>query len=61
MTIENAINITNRATINKYAIGAFNITSFVQMKAIIETNAAFNVPVIVQVSVAPSKFYTPEE
>jgi tagatose 1,6-diphosphate aldolase GatY/KbaY len=41
----------------KYAVGAFNITSLVQMQAVVETAVAKRAPLIIQTSVKPSKFY----
>ena len=49
-----------KASQEKYAVGAFNITSVVQMVAVIEAAAERNAPVIVQTSVTPAKFLKPE-
>lgn len=60
MTIVSAKKMLVKASEEKYAVGAFNITSVVQMVAVIETAAEKNAPVIVQTSVTPAKFLTPE-
>jgi fructose-bisphosphate aldolase class II len=49
-----------KASREKYAVGAFNITSIVQMAAVIEAAQEKNAPVIVQTSVTPAKFLKPE-
>jgi fructose/tagatose bisphosphate aldolase len=43
------------ATERRYAVGAFNVTSLVQMKAAIEATSGRKAPVIVQTSVKPSQ------
>jgi ketose-bisphosphate aldolase len=48
------------ATKGKYAVGAFNITSLVQMEAILDVASQKKAPVIIQTSVKPAKFYRPE-
>jgi len=48
------------ATAGGYAVGAFNVTNLVQMKAVIETASRLGAPVIVQTSVTPSRFLGPE-
>lgn len=58
MSIVNAKEIMIEATKGKYAIGAFNITSLVQMVAVVETAVDKKAPVIIQTSVKPSKFYS---
>jgi ketose-bisphosphate aldolase len=45
---------------NHYAVGAFNITSLVQMEAVVEAAIENRAPVIIQTSVKPSKFYGKE-
>jgi tagatose 1,6-diphosphate aldolase GatY/KbaY len=57
MSIVNAKEILIEATQGKYAVGAFNITSLVQMKAVIDIASQKKAPVIVQASVKPAKFY----
>lgn len=49
-----------KASKNKYAVGAFNITSIVQMEAVIEAAFDKNAPVIIQTSVTPARFLKPE-
>ncbi|HEX7585071.1 MAG TPA: class II fructose-bisphosphate aldolase [Prolixibacteraceae bacterium] len=60
MTIVSAKEMLVKASQEKYAVGAFNITSVVQMVAIIEAALEKNAPVIIQTSVTPAKFLTPE-
>jgi len=60
MTIVSAKKMLVKASEEKYAVGAFNITSVVQMVAVIEAAAEKNAPVIVQTSVTPANFLTPE-
>jgi len=45
------------ATQGKYAVGAFNITSLVQLQAVIEAASERRSPVMIQTSVKPSQFY----
>lgn len=49
-----------KASKNKYAVGAFNITSIIQMEAVIEAALDKNAPVIIQTSVTPAKFLKAE-
>jgi len=60
MTIVSAKKMLLKASEEKYAVGAFNITSVVQMVAVIEAASEKNAPVIVQTSVTPAKFLKPE-
>ncbi len=60
MAIVSAKEMLFKASKEKYAVGAFNITSFVQMAAVIECAAEKNAPVIVQTSVTPARFLKPE-
>ena len=60
MTIASAKEMLFRASKEKYAVGAFNITSVVQMGAVLEAAVAKNAPVIIQTSVTPAKFLKPE-
>jgi tagatose 1,6-diphosphate aldolase GatY/KbaY len=60
MSIVNAKEILIEATEGKYAVGAFNITSLVQMEAVIAIASEKRAPVIVQTSVKPAKFYHPD-
>jgi len=60
MAIVNAKEMLLKATAEKYAVGAFNITNLIQMEAVVETAIDLNAPLIVQASVAPSKFLRPD-
>jgi len=60
MSIVNAKEIMLEAAENHYAVGAFNITSLVQMEAVVEAAIENRAPVIIQTSVKPSKFYGKE-
>ena len=60
MPIVNAKEMLLKATAEKYAVGAFNVTNFIQMKAVVQAAIEKNSPVIIQTSVTPSKFRQPE-
>lgn len=60
MAIVSAKEMLIKASEEKYAIGAFNITSIIQMEAIIEVAVEKKAPVIIQTSVTPAKFLKPE-
>ena len=60
MAIVSAKEMLFKASKEKYAVGAFNITSVVQMAAVIEAAVEKNTPVIIQTSVTPAKFLKPE-
>ena len=60
MTIATAKEMLIEATRGKYAVGAFNITSLVQLEAVVDAAAETKSPVIIQTSVKPSQFYKPE-
>ena len=60
MAIVTAKEMVTKASIEKYAVGAFNITSLVQMEAAIEAALEKNAPLIIQTSVTPAKFLKPE-
>jgi len=60
MAIVSAKEMLFKASKEKYAVGAFNITSVVQMAAVIEAAQEKSAPVIVQTSVTPAKFLKPE-
>ncbi len=60
MPIVNAKDMLLKATAENYAVGAFNVTSFIQMKAVVQTAIEKNSPVIIQTSVTPSKFRQPD-
>jgi len=49
-----------KATKEKYSVGAFNITNIIQMEAVVEAAVEKKAPLIIQVSVAPSKFLKPK-
>ncbi|HEY60304.1 MAG TPA: class II fructose-bisphosphate aldolase [Anaerolineae bacterium] len=56
MSIANIKELLIKASKENYAVGAFNITSLVQMEAIIEAAVDRKAPVIIQTSVTPVKF-----
>jgi ketose-bisphosphate aldolase len=60
MSIVSAKNILLKATYEKYAVGAFNITNIIQMEAVVEAAEKNKAPLIIQVSVAPTKFIGPK-
>ena len=60
MPVVNAREILLKATKGKYAVGAFNVTSLVQMAAVVQAAAAKKAAVIIQTSVSPAKFFGPE-
>jgi len=60
MSIANAKDMLIKATRGKYSVGAFNVTSLVQMEAVIEAAANKKAAVIIQTSVGPAKFFKPE-
>jgi len=60
MAIVNAKEILLKATKEKYSVGAFNITNIIQMEAVVEAATEKKAPLIIQVSVAPSKFLKPK-
>jgi ketose-bisphosphate aldolase len=49
-----------KATVEKYAVGAFNCTNLIQMEAVVEAAVELKAPLILQASVAPSKFLGPK-
>jgi tagatose 1,6-diphosphate aldolase GatY/KbaY len=55
MSIVNARDLLFKATRERYAVGAFNVTSLVQMEAVVEAHIERKAPVIIQTSVAPTK------
>jgi tagatose 1,6-diphosphate aldolase GatY/KbaY len=59
MSIVTAKEMLIEATKGKYAVGAFNITSLVQLEAVVEAAVETKSPVIIQTSVKPSQFYKP--
>ena len=56
MPIVTAKEIMFEAAEGKYAVGAFNITNLIQMEAVVEAAIDKKAPLIIQTSVAPSKF-----
>jgi ketose-bisphosphate aldolase len=60
MAIVNVKEMLLKATAEKYAVGAFNCTNLIQMEAVVEAAVEANAPLIVQASVAPSKFLSPQ-
>jgi tagatose 1,6-diphosphate aldolase GatY/KbaY len=55
MSIVNARDLLFKATRERYAVGAFNVTSLVQMEAVVEAHVERKAPVIIQTSVAPTR------
>lgn len=49
-----------KATSEKYAVGAFNVTNLIQLEAVVEAAVERKAPLIIQISTAPSKFLKPE-
>jgi len=60
MAIVHAKEMLLKATAEKYAVGAFNCTNLIQIEAVVEAAVELNAPLILQASVAPSKFLRPE-
>lgn len=60
MAVVNAKEILIKATVERYAVGAFNVTNIIQMEAVVEAAVGRNAPLIIQTSVTPSKFLGPE-
>lgn len=60
MAITSAKQILLDAAEGRYAVGAFNITNFVQMEAVVEAAVDKKAPLIIQTSVTPSKFLGPD-
>jgi tagatose 1,6-diphosphate aldolase GatY/KbaY len=60
MPIVNAKEMLLRATEERYAVGAFNVTNLIQLEAVVETATERKAPLIIQTSVTPSKFLKPE-
>ncbi|NLZ05959.1 MAG: class II fructose-bisphosphate aldolase [Phycisphaerae bacterium] len=56
MAVVSAKKMLLKATEGKYAVGAFNVTNIVQMKAVIEAAQGKRAPLILQTSVAPVRF-----
>jgi tagatose 1,6-diphosphate aldolase GatY/KbaY len=60
MPIVNAREMLLKATEEKYAVGAFNVSNFIQMQAVVQAAVNNKSPVIIQTSVTPSLFRQPE-
>jgi ketose-bisphosphate aldolase len=60
MAIVNTKEILLKATKEKYSVGAFNITNIIQMEAVVEAVVEKKAPLIIQISVTPSKFLKPK-
>jgi ketose-bisphosphate aldolase len=60
MSIVNAKDMLLKATREKYAVGAFNITNLIQMEAVVTAAVDKKSPLIIQTSVTPSKFLNPD-
>ena len=60
MSIVNIKEMLIKATEEKYSVGAFNITNIIQMEAVVEAAVNRKTPLVIQVSVAPSKFIGPD-
>jgi len=60
VSIVNAKEMLLKATKEKYSVGAFNITNIIQMEAVVEAAVEKKAPLIIQVSVTPSKAIGPK-
>lgn len=60
MATANAGEILLEAAEGKYAVGAFNITNFIQMEGVVQAAVDKKAPLIIQTSVTPSKFLGPD-
>lgn len=60
MTVANAKRMLTNAAEGRYAVGAFNITSLVQMAAVVDAAVSRRAPVIIQTSLSTVKFFTPK-
>lgn len=60
MPVADTKDVVRKASAEGYAVGAFNVTGFIQMKAVVEAATELRAPVIIQTSVTPSKFWTKE-
>jgi ketose-bisphosphate aldolase len=60
MSIVNARDMLLKATDERYAVGAFNITNLIQMEGVVEAAVNKKAPLIIQTSVTPSKFLGPD-
>ncbi|HIJ36019.1 MAG TPA: class II fructose-bisphosphate aldolase [Deltaproteobacteria bacterium] len=60
MPLVDAKKMLLKATAEKYAVGAFNVTNLIQLEAVVEAATERKAPLIIQTSVSPSKFLRPE-
>ncbi|MBL7213473.1 MAG: class II fructose-bisphosphate aldolase [Desulfobacteraceae bacterium] len=60
MPLVNAKEMLLRATKERYAVGAFNVTNLIQLEAVVEAATERKAPLIIQTSVTPSKFLRPK-
>jgi len=60
MAIVNAREILIPAAEAGYAVGAFNVSNIIMMEGVIEAAIELKAPLIIQTSVAPSKFLRPD-
>ena len=60
MPIVDARQILLDATKGRYAVGAFNVTSIVQMTGVVDAALRHRSPLIIQTSVSPSTFLGPD-
>lgn len=56
MPIVNATEMLRKATKERYSVGAFNVTSILELLAVVDEAEERRSPVIIQTSVTPSKF-----
>ena len=56
MAIVSAKEMLLDATGGKYSVGAFNVTNVVQMRAVVEAAVRKEAPLIIQTSMAPTRF-----
>jgi len=56
MAIVTARDLLEKATKEKYAVGAFNITNIIQMEGVVAAHEEMRAPLIIQTSVTPAKF-----
>ena len=59
MPVSDAREMLMRATRDGYAVGAFNVTSILQLEAVLEAAVEKRSPVMIQTSVSPAKFLDP--
>jgi tagatose 1,6-diphosphate aldolase GatY/KbaY len=59
MPLTSAARMAQDASAGGYAVGAFNVTSMIQMQAVVEAAVEQRAPVIIQTSVTPARFIGP--